>query len=240
MIRWARDAAAARDRRHRARHGLVKQLADHVFVLHNGTPARRGRRREIRANPRVQAVYVGAARNERAPRLAFEGVTGGYGTSVGGARRERRGGAGRGAVRARPQRRRQEHAAEAAASAICAAGRAACAATGTRSSRLDAAARRALGISYCPQERPVFDDLTVRDNLTLMRRDRAARAVRALFRALPDPGAPRSSQHAGTLSGGEKKILSLVRGLAEEQPVAAARRAERGRAVGEHRGTWRR
>ena len=44
---------------------------------------------------------------------------------------------------------------------------------------LEPAARRALGISYCPQERPVFDDLSVRDNLTLMRADRRLGAVRA-------------------------------------------------------------
>src|SRR3954469_3682629 len=37
---------------------------------------------------------------------------------------------------------------------------------------LDAAQRRVLGISYCPQERAVFDELSVRDNLTLMRADR--------------------------------------------------------------------
>jgi ABC-type branched-subunit amino acid transport system ATPase component len=66
-------------------------------------------------------------------------------------------------------------------------------------------ARRVLGISYCPQERPVFDDLSVRDNLTLMRPDRDL--------------ARRLEQHAGTLSGGEKKLLSLTRGLAEAQPL---------------------
>src|SRR5260370_30548257 len=31
----------------------------------------------------------------------------------------------------------------------------------------DPSARRRAGLSYCPQERPVFDDLSVRDNLTL-------------------------------------------------------------------------
>jgi urea transport system ATP-binding protein len=78
--------------------------------------------------------------------------------------------------------------------------------------------RRALGISYCPQERPVFDNLSVRDNLTLMRRDRSLAPFEALFTRFPI--LPRRlGQHAGTLSGGEKKILSLVRGLAEAQPL---------------------
>ncbi|MCE9659654.1 MAG: ATP-binding cassette domain-containing protein [Burkholderiales bacterium] len=84
--------------------------------------------------------------------------------------------------------------------------------------RLEASQRRALGISYCPQERPVFDDLSVRDNLTLMRHDRGLAAFTALFERFPIL-AQRLGQHAGTLSGGEKKILSFVRGLAEAEPL---------------------
>jgi branched-chain amino acid transport system ATP-binding protein len=76
------------------------------------------------------------------------------------------------------------------------------------------ARRRALGISYCPQERPVFDDLSVRDNLTLMRADRGLAAFAPLFARFPVLER-RLEQHAGTLSGGEKKLLSFVRGLSE-------------------------
>jgi ABC-type branched-subunit amino acid transport system ATPase component len=83
---------------------------------------------------------------------------------------------------------------------------------------LEATSRRALGISYCPQERPVFDDLSVRDNLTLMRADRRVEAFEPLFRRFPVLGR-RLSQHAGTLSGGEKKMLSFARGYAEAQPL---------------------
>ena len=83
---------------------------------------------------------------------------------------------------------------------------------------LDATARRALGISYCPQERPVFDDLSVRDNLTLMRADRSVDAFEPLFARFPVLGR-RLAQHAGTLSGGEKKMLSFARGHAEAQPL---------------------
>jgi len=84
--------------------------------------------------------------------------------------------------------------------------------------RLEASHRRGLGISYCPQERSVFDDLSVRDNLTLMRPDRRLEVFEPLFQRFPI--LPRRlAQHAGTLSGGEKKILSFVRGLSEAQPL---------------------
>jgi len=80
------------------------------------------------------------------------------------------------------------------------------------------ARRGALGIGYCPQERPVFDDLSVRDNLTLMRADRSLAAFAPLFARFPILER-RLEQHAGTLSGGEKKILSFVRGLSEAKPL---------------------
>lgn len=82
----------------------------------------------------------------------------------------------------------------------------------------DPSERRRLGMSYCPQERPVFDDLSVRDNLTLARNNRLLDPFRRYFDRFPILER-RLSQHAGTLSGGEKKILSFVRGLAEDQPI---------------------
>ncbi len=83
---------------------------------------------------------------------------------------------------------------------------------------LDPSARRRAGMSYCPQERPVFDDLPVGDNLVLMRASRKLGPFRPYFDRFPILER-RLTQHAGTLSGGEKKILSFVRGLAEDQPV---------------------
>jgi ABC-type branched-subunit amino acid transport system ATPase component len=85
-------------------------------------------------------------------------------------------------------------------------------------SQLDPSARRRSGMTYCPQERPVFDDLSVRDNLTLTRGSRQLGSFRPYFDRFPILER-RLTQHAGTLSGGEKKILSFVRGLAEDQPV---------------------
>jgi len=78
--------------------------------------------------------------------------------------------------------------------------------------------RRQVGITYCPQERPVFDDLSVHDNLTLTRADRGLEPFRTYFARFPILER-RLRQHAGTLSGGEKKMLSFVRGLAEGQPL---------------------
>jgi len=72
----------------------------------------------------------------------------------------------------------------------------------------------AAGLSYCPQERLVFDDLTVAENLTLMRDSRRLDGFDGYFQVFPRLS-ERRRQHAGTLSGGEKKLLSFVRGLAE-------------------------
>ncbi len=73
--------------------------------------------------------------------------------------------------------------------------------------------RHRLGLVYCPQDRPVFDNLSVRDNLTLMGPIDAGRHA-PLLAAFPVLEA-RMAQSSGTLSGGERKLLSFVRGIAE-------------------------
>lgn len=75
--------------------------------------------------------------------------------------------------------------------------------------------RRVLGMSYAPQEHPVFDQLTVADNLTLHHRDRSLKRYEGLFLRFPRIR-ERLAQQAGTLSGGEKKILSFCRIMAED------------------------
>ena len=72
----------------------------------------------------------------------------------------------------------------------------------------------AAGLTYCLQERVVFDDLTVAENLTLMRSTRQLDDFDRYLQAFPRLS-ERRRQHAGTLSGGEKKLLSFVRGMAE-------------------------
>lgn len=81
-----------------------------------------------------------------------------------------------------------------------------------------------VGLSYVPAGRRVFGGLTVDENLTLgayrVRRDRAAVAAgRERAYALFPRLAGRSSQPAGTLSGGEQQMLVVARGLMTEPRV---------------------
>ena len=75
--------------------------------------------------------------------------------------------------------------------------------------------RRRLGLGYAPQEGIVFDELTVAENLTLQYANRSLDRYEALFARFAFL-AERLAQRAGTLSGGEKKILSFCRALAED------------------------
>ena len=75
-----------------------------------------------------------------------------------------------------------------------------------------------LGITFCPQERVVFDNLSVLENLVLMSRNRDVTPFREYFEYFPIL-ADRLTQDAGTLSGGERKILSFVRALGEERQL---------------------
>lgn len=70
------------------------------------------------------------------------------------------------------------------------------------------------GVAYAPQEAAVFAGLTVRDNLYggLRRHKPAAVTAARLLEAFPVMAA-RLDQKAGTLSGGEQKLLLLTRCL---------------------------
>lgn len=77
-----------------------------------------------------------------------------------------------------------------------------------------------LGVSYGPQDNAIFGDLSVNENLRLgnlgitnfaRRRDEALEDFPAL--------ADRLTQKAGTLSGGEQKMLVLVRSLISQPSV---------------------
>lgn len=78
--------------------------------------------------------------------------------------------------------------------------------------------RRRAGITYCPQEGAVFDELSVGDNLFLMAPPDAAARLDRLAERFPLLRR-RREQRAGTLSGGEKKILSFVRGAIEDHSL---------------------
>ena len=82
-----------------------------------------------------------------------------------------------------------------------------------------ASARRVLelGIAHCPEGRRVFPYMTVRENLEMgcyLRRDKAGieADMRRLFERFPILG-ERSTQAAGTLSGGEQQMLAISRAL---------------------------
>lgn len=79
--------------------------------------------------------------------------------------------------------------------------------------------RSRLGLAYMPQEGVVFDDLSVSDNLTLHRTRRDLSPYARYLDAFPQLG-QRLRQRAGTLSGGEKKMLAFIRVLAEAKPLS--------------------
>ena len=65
----------------------------------------------------------------------------------------------------------------------------------------------------------MFDDLSrARQSHADAARAASSRRSAVISRAFRSSSGA-SSQHAGTLSGGEKKMLSFARGLAEDQPV---------------------
>lgn len=74
-----------------------------------------------------------------------------------------------------------------------------------------------LGISYVPQGRQIFPDLTVKENLELGAITRPknrcfSESIFDVFPVLKD----RLRQKGGTLSGGEQQMLAIARGLVAE------------------------
>ncbi|ODU07686.1 MAG: hypothetical protein ABS81_00930 [Pseudonocardia sp. SCN 72-86] len=70
-----------------------------------------------------------------------------------------------------------------------------------------------LGIGYVPENREVFTQLTVRENLRLAERSPEARHRYELVYDLFPELQARGSQAAGTLSGGQQQMLALGRAL---------------------------
>ena len=76
------------------------------------------------------------------------------------------------------------------------------------------------GVGYVPEDRRIFADLTVRENLLVGRRAEGPRRwslerVCALFPSLAELG----SRRAGSLSGGEQQMLTIARTLLTEPRV---------------------
>lgn len=68
-----------------------------------------------------------------------------------------------------------------------------------------------LGIGYVPEDREIFSDLTVAENLKIAERD--ATPNRQLVDELFPDLVQRAVQRAGTLSGGQQQMVSLARAL---------------------------
>lgn len=75
-------------------------------------------------------------------------------------------------------------------------------------------AMAAAGVAYAPQEQPLFQDLSIRDNLRLaLASDKAlAAGLERVYGHFPFL-AERLAQKAGTLSGGEQKMLIIARAM---------------------------
>jgi urea transport system ATP-binding protein len=80
--------------------------------------------------------------------------------------------------------------------------------------------RRRLGMVYVPQEQALFQDLTIRDNLRLglLADDEFESALEQVSRWFPVL-TQRLQQRAGTLSGGEQKMLIVARALMAKPAV---------------------
>jgi branched-chain amino acid transport system ATP-binding protein len=78
--------------------------------------------------------------------------------------------------------------------------------------------RLAAGMAYAPQEDTVFSDLSVGENLRLHLKTRDMSRYRPYFDAFPRLQ-ERAAQRAGSLSGGERKLLSFTRTLGLQAPL---------------------
>lgn len=75
-----------------------------------------------------------------------------------------------------------------------------------------------MGVGYVPEDRELFRQLTVAENLSLAIRQKNPRMdfVRELF---PDVVVDRAQQKAGTLSGGQQQMVSLARALINDNRI---------------------
>jgi branched-chain amino acid transport system ATP-binding protein len=75
---------------------------------------------------------------------------------------------------------------------------------------MPAQSRAKLGICYIPEGRAIFPSLSVRDNLIVQSPAKDADGIERVVAAFPVLG-NRLGQRAGTLSGGEQRMLGLAR-----------------------------
>jgi branched-chain amino acid transport system ATP-binding protein len=74
-----------------------------------------------------------------------------------------------------------------------------------------------LGIGYVPEEREIFSELTVAENLKLAERDRKPR-YDLVFELFPELR-QRRAQAAGSLSGGQQQMVAIARALLNDNQI---------------------
>lgn len=81
--------------------------------------------------------------------------------------------------------------------------------------RLDTYARTRLGVGYVPQEKPVFSELSVKENILMggIRLPKQEKSDLTFVLDLFPKLANRLDQKAGTMSGGERKMVGIARAL---------------------------
>jgi len=86
-----------------------------------------------------------------------------------------------------------------------------------------------LGVAYVPEDRRVFANLSVDENLRLaaMRSGEGTWDRPAIYELFPRLG-ERFAQRSGTMSGGEQQMLAIARALAANPRIIRPRRAARG------------
>ena len=74
-----------------------------------------------------------------------------------------------------------------------------------------------MGLGYVPEDREIFSSLTVKENLSLAERDEKPNyeLVYSLFPEL----LTRTSQRAGTLSGGQQQMVAISRALLNQNKI---------------------
>jgi len=80
-----------------------------------------------------------------------------------------------------------------------------------------------MGLSFIPEDLNLFGDMSVRENLLLGaygvgKKEKIRKSLEYVFHLFPVL-ADRRSQLAGTLSGGERKMLALARGLMSDPTI---------------------